>query len=251
MLVNRDGDRVQAPVGELVPGSARARVLDRDATGALTAQYLAEQRERLGDAGHDDDVVRAGPQAAGPGQPARQLLAQPAAATRVAVARSAAVTPVEHRPFGPQPGGTGEPGQVRHPGREVKAGPGPPGLGRPRPGHGRAGGGPLRARPRQHPGARAPVRADQALLMQPLVRLDDHATGDPQVTGEHPGRGQERGARQPPVHDGGPEGVGQPRSQPAGWRIGPGELEEVGAGWAWTGPGRGHWSIIRSVEWPC
>ena len=69
---------------------------------------------------------------------------------------------------------------------------------------------------RQHRGAGPLPRADQALVGQPLVGLDDHAAGHAEITGQQPGGRQHRAGRQPPVPDAGPQRADQPAGQPAG-----------------------------------
>ena len=217
LLVHRYRYRAQAPVGELVAGPARTRVLDGDP--ALRpclqrpGQPLGQQGEGLGHPGDDDDVVGLRAQAAGAREPARQLLAQPLAAPRIPVAEVGDAGLFQHRPFGAQPGGPGEPGEVGYAGGEVNLGPRPPALRKQR------GLGPLRSvrgpgrerRPAGHrhdPGPCPRARADQAFIGEPLVGLDDNAARDPEVIGERPGGGHERAGLQPPVDDRRPDGVG-------------------------------------------
>ena len=134
--------RAQAPVGELVAGAARTRVLHGDLTLRPRLQWprlqwpglqwpgqpLGQQGEGLGHPGDDDDVVGLRAQAAGAREPARQLLAQPLAAPRVAVAEVGDAGLCQHRPLGAQPGGPGEPGEVGYAGGEVNLRPRPPAL---------------------------------------------------------------------------------------------------------------------------
>ena len=102
-------------------GATRAGILDRDGVDALTAQLLGNQREGLGDAGDDEDVVRADPQPADAGQPWRERRAQPRVPARVAVAELVRWRFRQDGALGAQPGGARERRQVGNPGREVDA----------------------------------------------------------------------------------------------------------------------------------
>ncbi len=199
-----DGQRRQAQpaVGGHVAVRLQAVGLGGQDGGAARPQRLAQQPEAMGEARADDDPVRVGAHAPGPGEVASQDAAQFRAAARVAVAQRLG------RRGGQAPAGRGEPFLARERGQVWRAGPqviAQPVRLRRRPRCRRAGlGGPIGdlcsgAAPRGQPAFRDELP----------VRLGHGVPGDAQVAGQR-ARGRQLGRRaQPP----GPHGVPQGRLQ--------------------------------------
>ena len=224
----------QPPVGHLVAGAARSRVLHRDRGGAAGAQRLRQQGQRLRHAADHDHVVRLGPHPAGTGQPADQL-ARAAAGCRPG--RRSPDRPPAGRPSTARSARSqavrGKADRSGTPGDRSRSMPAGGGSGsRSSPASGRRSVGPgRRAAPRWRPPCPRRSRADQALVEQPLVRVDDHARGRRRAPRRAPGwpaagrrapagRRRSRRAARPPA---------RPVSPLAGASLGP-QLQEVRSG---------------------
>lgn len=77
--------------------------------------------------------------------------------------------------------------------------------------------------------AAAAAAADQPLVGEPPVRLDDDSAGDREIGGKDAGRGQTAARGEPPVVDGAAQRGHQPVGETAGGRVGRVEQQEVRA----------------------
>ena len=201
--IDRQRQAAQAVRPDDPPVGLGPVLLDGDGRAAARPEHLAEQGQRVGEAGADHDPVAGDADAARPGQVARQCVPQLRQSARVRVAKDVVGCGVERGAGRCQPGPARECPQVRHARPQVVAGRGDL-LGdrrwRPRP---------ARA-VRRDPGSRSGARRQPALRHQLAVGLGHAVAGDAEVGRERPGGRQPRTGVQPPV----PHRVAQRGFQP-------------------------------------